>query len=340
MKRLMKRGRRKRNCFMCFMWMSLLLLWGMAMMVPAGALAGEPVLHYYDKLLDVSLLESGQIWVVGHAGKLIHSENFGKDWVSQDAGTLKGLFSVCFVTPEKGWISGELGQILHTEDGGKTWAVQGEGVTTLPLLMIRFLNENVGWATGSVGTILKTHDGGKTWVKSGYSRDMAFNDLYIFNENKLYAACEFDNVMMTEDGGETWKALMEEGFGEPGNFFGIDFIDENRGFAVGTGGNIKYTMDAGATWQTAENNETKKTTLMKVKFFDDKTGVAIGLDGAMVFTKDGGLTWDPPSPITQFTWFSGLSILKDGRGVVVGVGNVILTSDFGKTWTNPIEDVR
>jgi photosystem II stability/assembly factor-like uncharacterized protein len=109
---------------------------------------------------------------------------------------------------------------------------------------------------------------------------------------------------------------------------------------VGTGGNIRYTLDAGVTWQQAENNESKKTTLMKVKFFNDRQGVAIGLDGAMVFTKDGGLSWHPPNPITQFTWFSGLAVLKDGRGVVAGIGNVLITTDFGQTWTSPFGDLR
>jgi photosystem II stability/assembly factor-like uncharacterized protein len=206
--------------------------------------------------------------------------------------------------------------------------------------MIRFLNENTGWATGAYGTVLKTVDGGKTWVKSAFAEDMTFNDLRIFNENKVYAACEFDNIMLTEDGGETWKRLYQAGFEDIGNFFGIDFIDENRGVVVGTGGNIRYTLDAGVTWQQAENNESKKTTLMKVKFFNDRQGVAIGLDGAMVFTKDGGLSWHPPNPITQFTWFSGLAVLKDGRGVVAGIGNVLITTDFGQTWTSPFGDLR
>ena len=300
--------------------------------------AKEKVVHYYDKLLDVHMLKTGEVWAVGHVGKLIYSDNYGKDWRTLDAKTNKGLFSVCFVTPDKGWITGEGGMILYTEDGGKTFTKQGEGVADQHLLKSFFLSETKGWIGGSFGTILRTDDGGATWHKSGFSQDVSFNDIYFFDENKGYAACEFDNVFMTEDGGENWAPLMDEpeGWDEPGNFFGIDFIDENTGVVVGTKGNIKYTKDGGQTWENAENNDIAKSTLLKVRFFNEKQGVAIGLEGAMLFTKDGGLSWDPPSPITQFTWFSGMSLLKNGKGVVVGIGNIIITDDFGKTWVSAI----
>lgn len=322
-----------------FLLVFLMLMFGMCVIGPGNVCAEDSVLHYYDRLLDVQMLETGHVWAVGHGGKIIHSENYGKDWISLDAGTLKGLFSVFFITPKKGWVTGELGLILYTEDGGKTWTQQGEGITTQPLLKSQFLNENKGWAVGSYGTVLTTDDGGKSWRKTAFEQDKTLNEVYFFNENKGYAAVEFDNVLLTEDGGETWNPLMEEGWGDLGNFFGIEFLDENKAIVVGTSGNIQYTIDGGVTWEKAENNEVNKATLLKVKFFNEKQGVAIGLDGAMVFSKDGGLTWDPPSPITQFTWFSGISLLKDGRGIVVGVGNILTTKDFGKSWESPFGDM-
>ena len=320
-----------------FISMSLVMLLGILVMGPSNVGAKEKVLHYYDELLDVCMLDTGQVWAVGHVGKVIRSENYGKDWEALDANTNKGLFSVWFVTPEKGVIVGEDGLILYTEDGGKTFTPNEEDITSYHLLKLFFLNETKGWAVGAYGTVITTNDGGATWQKTGFKKDISFNDLYFFDENKGYAACEFDNVFMTLDGGETWAPLMEEpgGWDEPGNFFGIDFIDENTGVVVGTTGNIKYTQDGGQTWESAENNDSTEATLLKVRFFNDKRGVAVGLDGGMVFTKDGGLSWDPPTPITQFTWFSGLSVLEDGKAVVVGVGNIIITDDFGKTWVSP-----
>ena len=320
-----------------FIFMSLITLLGMLVIGPNSVGAAEKAVHYYDELIDVCMLDTGDAWAVGHRGKFIHSKNYGKDWETLATNTNKGLFSVWFVTPEKGWITGENGLILYTEDGGKTLTPQGKGVTDKHLLKSFFLNETKGWAVGPSGTVLTTDDG-VTWRKTSYARDLRFNEVYFFDENKGVAAIEFDTIMSTEDGGETWSALLEgeESWDEePGNFFGIDFIDENTGVVVGTAGNIKYTRDGGQTWETAENNDTSKLTLLKVKFFNDKQGVAIGLDGGMVFTKDGGISWDPPSPVTQFTWFSGIALLEDGKGVVVGVGNVIVTDDFGKTWVSP-----
>ena len=321
-----------------FISLSFMMMAGMGVSGSNTLWAADDVLHYYDKLLDVQMQASGEVWAVGHVGKLLHSINFGKDWELMDAKTIKGFFSVFFVTPEKGWITGESGLILYTEDRGKTWTQQGKDVTDQPLLKSFFLNEDKGWAVGSFGTVLTTDDGGANWRKTGFSRDMTFNDVHFFDENLGYAACEFEMVLETRDGGETWAELMEQGWGDLGNYFGIAMLNRQKAVVVGTSGNIKYTNDGGKTWETAENNELNKSTLLKVAFFNDKQGVAIGLDGAMVFTKDGGLSWDPPAPITQFTWFSGISLLDNGKGVVAGIGNILITDDYGKTWVSPFED--
>ncbi|MBA3031183.1 MAG: hypothetical protein FP816_20540 [Desulfobacteraceae bacterium] len=312
------------------------------------ARASEHILHYYDKFLDVQMLDTGQVWAVGHMGKLIYSEDYGKHWVALNTKTNKGLYSVYFITPETGWITGESGVILYTEDGGKTFTQQAEGVTNLPLFNSFFLNKKNGWAVGVWGTVLTTNDG-VNWRKTDFNKDLVINDIYFFDENKGYAACEFDTVMMTEDGGETWKALLKTDDWDTGNFFGIDFIDENTAVIVGTSGDIKYTKDGGQTWEDAKNNgpweesaynnDPGRSTLLNVRFFNDKQGVAIGLEGAILSTKDGGLSWDPPSLITQFTWFSGISLLENGKGIIVGMANIIITNDFGKTWVSPFENM-
>ena len=310
------------------------------------ARASENVLNYYDKFLDVQMLDTGQVWAVGHMGKLIYSEDYGNTWVALNPKTTKGLYSVYFVTPDTGWITGASGLILYTKDGGKTFSRQAEGVTDQPLLKSFFLNKTKGWAVGIFGTVLTTDDG-VNWRKTGFHKDLAINDIYFFDENRGFAACECDTVMRTEDGGETWNLLLEsDGWDDCGYFFGIEFIDKNTAVTVGTNGKIKYTKDGGQTWEDAQNNDPweyaesndpSRSTLLKARFFNDKQGIAVGLEGTILSTKDGGLSWDPPPLKTQFTWFSGISLLGNGKGIIVGMGNIIITNDFGKTWVSPFE---
>ena len=73
----------------------------------------------FDKLFDVFLGKAGKAWSVGYGGKIIHSDDCGRNWTRQESGTGKPLFSVFFTDLQKGWIVGELGTILHTTDGGK-----------------------------------------------------------------------------------------------------------------------------------------------------------------------------------------------------------------------------
>ena len=316
-------------------WLSIFLTVFLVLAVPLSAVSQDRILHHYDRLLDVCMLASGTVWAVGHNGLMLVSTDLGSTWMKKNAGTGEGLFSVFFITPEKGWITGESGLILNTTDGGNTWHRQGTGVTEQPLLKCFFISETRGWAAGTFGTVMTTADGGKNWRKTGFSRDMTFNDIYFLTADTGYAACEFEQVMMTRDGGETWHPSMAEGWGDLGHFFGIDLAGNSGAVAVGTSGNIKYTEDSGRTWQPAVNRDVSHSTLLKVGFFNPTHGVAVGLDGAMVFTRDGGRSWDPPRQITQFTWFSGLSLSKDGHGVVVGIGNILVTDDFGKTWHSP-----
>ena len=288
-------------------------------------------IRFTDKFLDACMTESGKVWVVGHVGTIVYSDNFGKDWKKLNSPTERSIFGVDFVTPTMGWICGEVGTLYKTEDGGETWQIQNSGTMENHLLLVRFYDENIGYAMGARGYIVRTDDSGKTWKRLPFDEDLAINDIHILNENVAWAACEFDQVIYTEDGGQHWTFQREKG--GIGNLFGISFIDENRGVAVGTEGRIYYTENGGQEWKDAENNQRYKKTMMKVKLFKNNKGIAVGLDGSMLLTKDGGLSWDDAKAVSYYNWFSGLSAIENGKGIAVGGGGTIaITKDYGVSW--------
>ena len=154
----------------------LLLMIGMTIQNNVTTAQASPddgaAIRFNDKFLDAYITDSGKAWVVGHLGKIIYSDNFGKDWKVQNSGTAKGLFGVYFVSGTKGWIVGELGTILHTEDGGETWSPQVSGTGEQHLMMVEFLDENTGWAVGTRGYMIRTEDGGKNWRRLPFDDDV------------------------------------------------------------------------------------------------------------------------------------------------------------------------
>ena len=54
---------------------------------------------------------------------------------------------------------------------------------------------------------------------------------------------------------------------------------------------------------------------------------------SMLLTKDSGLSWDDVKAVAYYNWFSGLSVLENGKGIAVGGGGTIaIIKDYGTTW--------
>ncbi len=287
------------------------------------------VIKHTDKLYDVSVAGSGNVWVVGYFGVIFHSTDNGLNWIKIDAGTKASLLGVSFVNEKTGWIVGDQGTILHTVDGGQTWERQKSPVANEKLLKVQFINDKQGWIVGTFGLVLYTGDDGMNWERLPFTEDVILNDLCFINPNQGWIAGEFGMVLYTEDGGKTWVKQLEDEMGR--KMFGIAFIDSLHGIVVGNEGVIYTTRNGGKDWElkSTENGDT----LLKVAFADDTHATAVGLRGCMTATEDGGDNWRSVCPLNHFTWLSGIAYDKRGRGFAVGDGGNILTSnDSGLGW--------
>ena len=58
---------------------------------------------------------------MGARGLILHTEDGGQTWHSQQTNTLSWLEDVSFTDPQHGVAVGSNGTILRTEDAGETW---------------------------------------------------------------------------------------------------------------------------------------------------------------------------------------------------------------------------
>ena len=175
------------------------------------------------------------------------------------------------------------------------------------------VTSNLAWVSGSEGSVFKTTDSGKNWKDvspKGYS-DLQFRDIQAFDENNaLVLSAGLPAVICkTTDGGQNWKEVYRNE-NQRVFFDAMDFWDPQRGMAFSDAPEehllILITKDGGDSWSELPQENSPK-----------------------VFAHQGGFA------------ASGTCIKTFGESsALIGLGGpeatVLLTSDFGKTWTKTI----
>jgi hypothetical protein len=109
-----------------------------------------------------------QVWRIGPAGSLEHSQDKGLYWIPQISGVYTDLLSGSAPSAKVCWIVGASGTILRTTDGGTHW-IKLDSPVTNDLTGIRATDAMRAWIsfvpdllTGLIKTY-QTTDGGRTW---------------------------------------------------------------------------------------------------------------------------------------------------------------------------------
>lgn len=102
---------------------------------------------------------TGYAYSSGYYGGLQKTNDGGDSW---ELKLDESVYSMFFITPEKGWISAALdfAEISFTYDGGESWITQYSGTDNI--IDFFFTDSLNGWAVGSNGLILHTTNGGGT----------------------------------------------------------------------------------------------------------------------------------------------------------------------------------
>ena len=248
---------------------------------------------------------------------------------------------------------------------GQVWSLQTSGVTA-SLRGVQAVSPSVVWASGTSGSWLRSADGGNTWNTGQVpgAGKLDFRALYAADASTVYlmsiGSGDQSRIYKTADAGATWKLLYTNP--DPQGFFdGLAFWDAGHGIVIGdaVSGHMAVftTEDAGQHWT---RRETPPAIEGEGAFAASNTSLALrgaaeawfatgGKGAARVFhSTDGGRSWTvATTPIRDDSASAGIFSLAFAdalHGIAVGgdynqpaasLHNIAITSDGGRTWTEP-----
>lgn len=222
------------------------------------------------------------------------------------------------------------------------------------------------WVCGTGGTVLKTVDGGASWQKVDVpgADSLDFRDIELTGDQTILLMSigngDQSRIYKSTDDGHSWKTTYINA--EPDAFFdGFDFWNDSKGILISDPIDDKLyllkTTDGGETWSRVGQSTLPPLNTEEYGFAASGTGIATfgsqkvwiatgGAKARVFYSTDSGENW----LVTETPMVSGkpsagifsIAFKDEQNGVAVGgdyqadslaVGNVILTSDGGKTWT-------
>jgi len=262
---------------------------------------------------------SSKIIAIGTSGKIITSDNDGKDWEIIPSGTT-GSLNAIKMFEQVGYILGDQ-VLLKTENGGNSWVALNKPDNVYPVLTkMYFYSADIGYLFGE-GKLYKTVDGGKSWKKqTAPNSSYAQNAMWMISENQGFMCGPNKSLVSTKNGGDSWEDLkLPDGLSYSARFNTLNFTSNTVGYVSDDSGNIYQTTDAGENWKKISNTATPS----KIIFIDANTAYSVNIYGEFLYkTTDAGLTWVKENPALTSGTARALAI-KPGNSqfCVVGWGS-------------------
>ncbi|HEX6898904.1 MAG TPA: YCF48-related protein [Thermoanaerobaculia bacterium] len=290
-----------------------------------------------------SLKGTGHVWVVGNAGLVLHSENYGRHWTRRH---LSG-----FSPPgESGGSSGGGGGFRFE---GRPGSRPGEETLSRGVLAksdlysVHFLDDRNGWVAGDNGALFSTRDSGQTWTQrdAGVGR-VNFRVVYFSGVAEGWVVVADGSQLRTSNQGETWKRasiaglrLIEKATFGSDTFTDSCFLRKARYSFCSQNGEISILRLSGSSAaQTAPAAAYLRALLqdpaapISVDVLSSRQAKAVADKGVFQWTEDGGATWSERR-LDAHQEFRSVSFSDSQRGWIAGArGTVLATDDGGDTW--------
>lgn len=166
------------------------------------ALEGEVDFH----ALTVSPVDPDRLWGID-AGRLLASEDGGREWRVVNAGPLNALGLTPDPTDAQVLYAALPDGIRRSTNGGATWSAP-MGVPAAVIAIDR--NEPDVWFVGDGEGVLRSADGGATWTRLGLDAEgsvVGYLAIDPTDSDVVYAATYSAAIHKSEDGGETWVVV-------------------------------------------------------------------------------------------------------------------------------------
>lgn len=286
-----------------------------------------PAIERRDNYVSLSAPAPNIVWAAGTGGKVVHSIDGGKSWVSQASGTQNSLLGIAAWDAQHAAAVGNLGTIIVTDDGGNTWAEAKTPESSNPnkLFRVHIFND-VAWAVGEFGALLQSKDHGMAWTRALPEKDRAWNDIFFLGQQGWLVG-EFGTVMKSSDGGATWAEVATP---NKVSLMSVAFRDAQHGVAVGLSGTVMVSSDGGATWR--QTPKATRESLYNVIWDSDRwlvvgdkgvivTAAAEASDWKAARISDQDLSWRTQIVKSETGYYlagANLAVLENGRLVVAG----------------------
>jgi photosystem II stability/assembly factor-like uncharacterized protein len=201
-------------------------------------------------------VESGDLWIVGGRGQVIHRKN---GQVQTYKVSESDLYGVYFIDDEVGWVVGANGALYFTNNAGRNWVKQYSDIK-VGFEAIDCTPFGECCIVGEKGIMLRTSNMGTTWerIKSGTLKNLSAID---FVDSKLgWAVGESGIVLKTSDGGANWfqqpliiktDQLNKKSVSA---LLSVKFFNDKHGYVAGSEG-IFQTTDGGISWKQELSDE-------------------------------------------------------------------------------------
>lgn len=277
-----------------------------------------PPISVLDRFYDVAESAPGELWLVGSFGKIIKSDDNGRNWIIQRTGGDINLQAIASWDASTAIAVGDDSSLLLTRDGGATWEERTSDALSenIKLMDVDVFADGQAWMVGDRGSILRSLDRGETWQLMREREDVGLQGFARVGE-RIWVVGEFGTILHSGDDGATWE-LQDSG--TESYLSNVAFRDPDHGVVVGLDGVILVTDDGGATWSPVQTSEHNHYFAIA---WDGSQWFITGANG-LIATADAAATdWDVRQLGTNdFSWHTSVRHVADGwllTGSSVGV---------------------
>jgi len=282
-----------------------------------------PAIEKRDKIYGISSLDADHLWVAGNYGKVLFSDDNGKNWIRQVTSTRNHLQDISAWDENHVIAVGNKGVALVSDNGGDNWkeVATPKSDVTNKLIRVHTYQGGEAWAVGEMGMIIFSADYGNTWQRMREEEDVIMNDIIKVNDKNIIVVGEYGRIFRSIDRGRSWNDFYTD---SPSSLMAIDFNSSTVGVAVGLDGVILETNDIGKTWTIMDKKLTGNTEhLMDVQWSEQlNEWISVGNKGRWVKFSVTSSEYEAGS-------FSQTDLSSHTELVLVGDGLITVGSNVG-----------